>query len=808
MSKKVVIIGGVAGGMSCAARVKRLDERAEITVFERGPDVSFANCGMPYYIGGVITDRANMLVQTAGSLKNRYGLDVRVRHEVTRIDRAAKKVYARQIDTGDEFETPYDALVLAPGASPIRPPIPGADLPHVHVLNNLANMDAIAAAAQSASSACVVGAGFIGLELAENLRARGLRVSVVEMMEQVLPPLDAEMCKPLEQELKLHGVNLQLKETVTAIESTQVQLASGKALPADLVCLCVGVRPNMELARDAGLELGERGHIRVDVQMRTSDPDVYAVGDAVEVWEFATGERAAVPLAGPANRQGRIAADVICGRTSAYRDTQGTAIVKVFNLAAAITGLNERRLKKLGLPYRRLFLHPMQRPKYYPGAQPIGIKLLFSPEGRIYGAQAVGMDGVEPIINTLATALRSGMTVQDLEHLELAYSPQWGGAKHGINMLGFSAVNILNGDVELIEPDEPAENVQWLDVRTEAEADGSLIPGAILIPVDELRTRLSEVPRDKEIAVYCAVGLRGYIAYRLLKQRGYKVRNLNGGYRTWTWFHTFRLSEPQKDCRVETKATATPPPAAKTVQIGLDCSGMQCPGPLVKVKEALTELGPGQMLEITATDPGFAADIPAWCKATGNTLVDVSAEKGRYIARVVKGVNTTAVATATAASATAQKKTIICFSNDLDRVLATFIIANGAAAMGNEVTIFFTFWGLNVLRKERTGPVKKGLLDAMFGMMMPKGPKRLKLSKMNMAGMGTAMMKHVMRTKNVMPLDELIQTARDNGVRLIACAMSMDVMGIKQEELIDGIEIAGVGAYLGNANEANVNLFI
>lgn len=535
MSKRVVIVGGVAGGMSCAARLKRLDECLEVTVFERGGDVSFANCGMPYYIGGVIPDRAMLHVQTDMGLRRRYAIDVRTRHEVIAVDRAAKCVTVKNLLTGETFTQPYDALVLATGAAPVRPPIPGVDRPNVFILNNLADMDAIAAAAGASRRACVIGAGYIGLELAENLRHRGLQVAVVEMLTHVLPRLDAEMARPLAQELRMNGVELRLGETVTAIEDAHVVLKSGERIECDMVCLCVGVRPNSALARDAGLTVDDRGYIRVDERLRTSDPAIYAIGDVIAAADFVTGAPTPMPLAGPANRQGRIVADNIAGRVSVYPGAQGTSIIKVFNLAAAHFGMNEAQARAAGLDYRRAYLHPPQHPRYYPGAAPIGVKLIFNTQGRILGAQVVGPEGVESLVNVLATAQRAGLSVEDLEYLELAYSPQWGGAKHPVNMIGFVASNILHGDVETVEPDAEHADIFWLDVREPEETKAGMVPGATIIPLDTLRARCAELPKDRTIGVYCAIGLRGYIAYRFLKQQGFRVLNLNGGFRSWCW---------------------------------------------------------------------------------------------------------------------------------------------------------------------------------------------------------------------------------------------------------------------------------
>jgi NADPH-dependent 2,4-dienoyl-CoA reductase/sulfur reductase-like enzyme/peroxiredoxin family protein/TusA-related sulfurtransferase/rhodanese-related sulfurtransferase len=809
MAKRIIVVGGVAGGMSCAARLKRLDASLDVTVFEKGPDVSFANCGMPYYIGGIINDRGSMAVQTPGSLRSRYGLDIFTRHEVMSVDAAGRTVTVRNLDTGAMREEEYDQLVLATGAEPVRLPIPGADASHVFILSNLADMDSIAEAAGRAKAVCVIGAGFIGLELAENLRERGLKVHVVEVLDQVLAPMDREMTAPLAQELRLNGVNLELSNAVERIGIDHVVLRDGRQLRADFVCMCAGVRPRSELAKQAGLKLGARGHVAVDEAMRTSDPNIFAVGDAVEVRDVVANIPTAVPLAGPANRQGRIAADVICGRASKYPGIQGSSIVKVFNLAAAQTGWTEKRLKAAGMAYKRVYAHPTQHAKYYPDAQMVGMKMLFADDGGIFGAQMVGTDGVEVGIDVIATAMRGGLSVYDLEQLELAYSPQWGAAKHGINMLGFVASNMLRGDTRMIEPDEVASDVFWLDVRMPAEAEAGIVPGAVVIPLDELAGRLNELPRDRDIALYCAVGLRGYIAERMLTQKGFRVRNLNGGYRTWCWYHAMdkagHVAAPRCDkgtCFQEAPKKEKAIMSEKTVQ--LDVCGLQCPGPMVQVKKSMDTMHSGEVLEVVASDPGFAADIPAWCASTGNTLLEVKSAAGRYVARVQRG----AAPSLSPAAPAATGKTIVCFSGDLDKVLAAFVIANGAAAMGSKTTLFFTFWGLNALRKDNPPSVSKGIMDRMFGWMMPRGANRLTLSKMHMGGMGTAMMKMVMKGKNVLSLPELIAAAQSAGIKMVACSMSMDVMGLKPEELIDGIEIGGVGAFLGAANESNATLFI
>lgn len=815
MASKVVIVGGVAGGMSCAARLKRVDDGHEVVVFEKGKDVSFANCGMPYYIGGVIEDRTKMVVQSAPTLGNRYDIDVRPEHEVIAINRDSKTVTVKNLRNGQESNESYDKLVLSPGAAPFRPPMEVSKGAQVFVLNDLSDMDRIHAAAHEAKSVVVVGGGFIGLELVENFQKLGMKVTLVEMLDQVMGPMDKEMTQPLLQQLELHGVEVHLSETVKEIKDQGVVLSNGQAVDSDFVCVAVGVRPTSKLAEAAGLELGPRGHIHVDAQMRTSDPDIYAVGDAVEINDWTTGDTTAIPLAGPANRQGRLAADHISGREAGYRGTQGTSIVQVFNLAAAQTGLSEKRLEAMGKDYHRVFLHPTDHAKYYPDAQILSLKLLFGPDGVIFGAQVVGAVGVKALIDTLAVAMRGNQKVQDLEHLELAYSPQWGGAKDPINMAGFVATNLLKGDVEMVEADGATDNILWLDVRDKEEIEAGMIPDAKHLPLDDLRWRTDELPKDRKIGVYCAVGLRGYIGYRFLKQQGFDVVNLNGGFRTWNQINGNGQASPSAPAQAsgesaseESNPAKEPPPASdagpvKTVK--LDVCGLQCPGPIAKVKEAMAGVSAGEELEVIASDPGFASDIPSWCKATGHTLVNVKPEGKNYVARIRPGND---AAPANTAPATGDGATLVCFSNDLDKALATFIIANGAAAMGKKPTIFFTFWGLNVLRKDNAAPVKKNLVEKMFGFMMPRGPEKLKLSKMHMGGMGTAMIKKIMKDKNVQSLPELVQSALDQGVRLVACAMSMDLMGIREEELIDGVEIAGVGNYIGATSEGNLNLFV
>jgi NADPH-dependent 2,4-dienoyl-CoA reductase/sulfur reductase-like enzyme/rhodanese-related sulfurtransferase len=550
-TRKLLIIGGVAGGASAAARARRLDETADIILFERGPDISFANCGLPYHIGGTIGEREKLLVTTPAMMARRFRIDVRTRSEVTAIDRVKQTVRVKNLADGEEYIETYDALILSPGAAPVRPPIPGIEHPKLHTLRNLEDMDQIIQTLElhtvdrpdfaRRKNVAVVGGGYIGLEMAEALVERGLQVSLVELAPQVMGPADPEMAAPLHRELVRHGIDLHLNTSVTAFHSEgselEIELSDGRRLPVDMAILAIGVAPENRLAVEAGLALGSTGGIRTDEHMRTSDPAIYAVGDAVEVSDFITGEPALIPLAGPANRQGRIAADHIFGRDRVYRNTQGTAICKVFDLSIGMTGLSEKAAKRSGRACEKVYVHPMSHASYYPGAAPLNLKLLFDPsDGKVLGAQAVGTDGIDKRIDVLAVAIRAGLSVYDLEELELSYAPPYGAAKDPVNYAGFAAANALRGDVALCHAEEasnPAAGQKLLDVRTAREVSFGTIPGAMNIPVDELRDRLDQLSQETEWLVFCQVGLRGYLACRILKQHGFKCRNLSGGYKTW-----------------------------------------------------------------------------------------------------------------------------------------------------------------------------------------------------------------------------------------------------------------------------------
>ncbi len=818
-SKRIVIVGGVAGGASAAARARRLSEEAEIVMFERGQYISFANCGLPYHIGGQIKDRDRLLVQTPEKMKERFAIDVRTRSEVVGIDREKRQVTVHDLAKGREYQVDYDALILSPGAEPVKPKMPGIDSPHVFTLRSIPDMDAIKAVVEreGCERAVVVGGGYIGLEMAEALIERGLAVSLVELETNVMGSVDPEMAAPLHEELKLHGVDLHLGTSVTEVvtdgDASSVLLSDGKRIATDLVVMAVGVRPEVKLAQAAGLEIGRRGGIVVNDQMQTSDPNIYAVGDAVEVTDFVGDYATVIPLAGPANRQGRIAVNTIFGRESRYTKTQGTAICKVFNLAVATTGMNEKNLKRQGIAYEKVYVHPANHAGYYPGASQLSLKLLFDPKtGKILGAQCVGTKGVDKRIDVLAVALRAGMTVFDLQDLELCYAPPFGSAKDPVNYAGFVAANFITGDMPIChvaDVIEPREDQKLIDVRTPGEVQAGTIPGAVNIPIDELRGRLDEIPKNKELLVFCQVGLRGYLAVRVLNQRGFNSRNLTGGYKTYS--ATVGLTNGKASLSADMKSdTGETEPQKKTrdgadVVKHIDATGMQCPGPILRLKEEVESLSEGQKLTISASDPGFPGDVEGWCHSTGHRLIGTEARNGTYYATVEKRAVVAAMAPV---QAMGKRKTIVVFSGDFDKAMASFIIANGAAAMGSDVTLFFTFWALNLLRRPESVPVRKTLIERMFGFMMPRGAERTKLSKMNMAGMGTQMIKSIMKKKNVSSLSELIAKAKAAGVRLVACTMTMDLMGIKREELIDGVEEGGVAMYLDRAEAANVNLFI
>ena len=813
---KYIIIGGVAGGATAAARLRRVDEKSDILLLEKGKYISYANCGLPYYIGGVIDEREKLLVQTPASFGQRFRVDVRVENEVIAIHPQNKTITVRTVD-GGEYEETYDKLLLSPGATPVRPSLGGIDSEGIFTLRNVEDTDRIKSylTEHAVKRAVVVGAGFIGLEMAENLHHAGVSVSVVEMGNQVMAPIDFSMAAPVHQHLVQKGVSLYLEEGVTHFQRTEqgitVFLKSGKTIPADMVLLSIGVRPATALAKDAGLKIGEAGGIWVNEYLETSEKDIYAVGDAIEYPHPLTGKPWLNYLANPANRQGRIVADNMAfGNKVSYEGAIGTSIAKVFDMTVASTGLAAKRLKQWEMEYQSSVTHSASHAGYYPDALPLTLKLTFHPvTGKLYGAQCIGYEGVDKRIDQIAGLIKRGGTVYDLMETEHTYAPPFSSAKDPIAIAGYVASNIISGAMPIItwrELVQQKNEVMLIDTRTPEEFSFGSIPGAINIPLDDLRDRMSEVPASKPVVLFCAVGLRGYLAQRILMGNGYRnVRNLSGGYKLYS-AAVAPVPVPDK------VATPQVGPIESTVSsskepLKINACGLQCPGPIMQVKKAMDTLAPGEQVEIVATDAGFARDASAWCDTTGNRLIGSHEEKGRYTVTIEKG-DPAAVCPSSAGAIAGRGKTLILFSDDLDKALATFVLANGAAATGQKVTVFFTFWGLNVLKKVQKPKVKKDIFGKMFGMMLPSSSLKLKLSKMNIFGMGSRMMRFLMKQKGVDSLESLRSQALAQGVEFIACQMSMDMMGISREELLDEVTIGGVATYMERADKANVNLFI
>lgn len=812
---KHIIIGGVAGGATAAARIRRADESAEIVLIEKGKYISYANCGLPYYVGGVIKEREKLFVQTPESFGRRFNIDVRVENEVVGIDTVGKRISVRRID-GTEYTEHYDKLLLSPGSAPMCPPIKGIETEGIFTLRNVEDTDRIKnyLDTHEVRDAVVVGGGFIGLEMAENLHNAGIPVSIIEMAEQVMAPVDFSIASHVHRHLLDKGMSLYLRQGVERFERLNnriaVYLSSDEKIEADMVLLSIGVRPVTDLAVKAGIDLGERG-IKVNAFLETSAPDVYAVGDAIEFTHPLTGKPWLNYLAGPANRQGRIVADnMVFGNQTEYEGAIGTAIAKVFDLVVGTTGLPAKRLKQMGVDYRSSTTVSLSHAGYYPGAFPLTLKLTFSPtDGRLFGAQCVGNNGVDKRIDQIAQIIKQGGTVYDLIKTEQCYAPPFSSAKDPIAIAGYAASNIISGAMPVIDwrklRDTDRSQVLLLDVRTPAEFELGTIEGAVNIPLDDLRERICEIPRNKKIVIFCAVGLRGYLAQRILMGRGYAdVWNLSGGYQIYSLATMPVLNVRRRE------SSSCPTVPLRTADecrqvIKVDACGLQCPGPIMKLKKAMDNATVGDRVEVQATDAGFPRDAGAWCKSTGNKIVEMNADGGYHTVVVEKASShRREVQTLT----DSKNKTLIMFSDDLDRALATFVLANGAAATGHKVSVFFTFWGLNVIKRERKPAVKKDIFGRMFSWMMPSDSRKLRLSQMSMLGLGDRMMRYIMKKKNIDSLEKLRQQALDNGVEFIACQMSMDMMGVQREELIDGVTVGGVATYMERAENANVNLFI
>ena len=803
---KVIIIGGVAGGASAAARLRRLDEQAEIILVERGESISYANCGLPYHLGNVIPDREDLLVMTEEKFRARFKVDVRSRCEALRIDRAEKRVILRDLSSGTEMSESYDKLILSPGSSPLQASIPGADLPGILQLWTLADMDRIEARLKDgAEKVLVIGGGFVGLELAENLNDRKLEVTLIQRGRQLLPTLDPEMSSLLVTELRRLGIRVEMETEVTRFEPNgkgfTAILSNGRTLEADTAVLSIGVRPNSSLAKEAGLELGARGHIVTDAELRTADPDIYAVGDAIEVADPIFGTRTAIALAGPANRQGRIAAENVLGGHAVYKGTIGASVIKVGDLTAASVGYSERRLASMELSYHKIYLHPNSNASYYPGGAPLHMKVIFGQDGKLFGAQIVGVKGVDKRIDVISCAMQNNCNVRDLASLELAYAPPYSSAKDPLNLAGMIGENVLAGRTRIAHFDALPDGCFLLDVREKAEYELGSLPSARNIPLGELRGRLAELPRGRAIYIFCQSGLRGYVAERVLAQLSFDVRNISGGYLTWKMFQGPAPTPPDPVMKTPEKTVFA------VCRKQLDVRALACPGPVVRLKQEIDNIAPGECLELLAPR-SFDPDLANWIKSSGNELLGREMKADYLSALIRRRLPSGETTAALPAPQTEQTGAIVLFSNDLDKAMAALIIACGMAASGMKVGIFFTFWGLSVLRKNPAPSVKKDALSKLFGWFLPKGAARLRLSKMNMAGLGTAMMKQVMAQQNVASLPELIKQARALGVKFIACEMAMNVMGISREELIDVDEVAGVASFVELAKRNGRTLFI
>lgn len=809
---KHIIIGGVAGGATAAARIRRADENAEIVLVEKGKYISYANCGLPYYIGGVIKSRDKLFVQTPEAFSRRFNVDVRTRHEALSIDTERHEVSIRRAD-GTTYTETYDRLLLSPGAEPVRPPLEGIDTEGIFTLRNVDDTDRIHSylGTHRVRHAVVVGGGFIGLEMAENLHHAGAGVSIVEMADQVMAPVDFSIASHVHRHLMDKGVGLWLGRGVERFTSEngsiKVWLNTGETLSADLVLLSIGVRPSVRLAREAGIELGARG-IKVNRWLQTSSPDVYAVGDAIEYEHPIAGGPWLNYLAGPANRQARIAADnMVYGNREEYEGSIGTSVAKVFDITVGAAGLAAKHLKRMGVPYLTSVTTSSSHAGYYPGAFNLTLKLTFAPDtGRIYGAQCVGVDGVDKRIDEIAMLIKRGGTVRDLVRTEQAYAPPFSSAKDPVAIAGYVACNTLDGVMPVVTWRELAaadrSEVCLVDVRTPEEYSLGTIDGAVNIPLDDLRGRLGEIDRESDVIVFCAVGLRGYLAQRILLGRGYRrVRNLAGGYKTYSL-----ATQKVEPVEGQPCGQAEDSGAESGDMLRLDACGLQCPGPIMQVKNAVDGMKAGQRIEVRATDPGFARDAESWCRSTGNKFVSKTSEGGYHTVVIEK--REACGSAVTPAAGESRDKTFIMFSDSLDRAIATFVLANGAAATGGKVTIFFTFWGLNVIKKRRKPHVEKDIFGRMFAWMLPSDSTCLHLSKMSMLGLGDRLMRHIMRRKNISQLEELMREAVYNGVELIACQMTMDMMGISRDELIDGVTVGGVATYMERAGNSGVNLFI
>lgn len=791
---KVIIVGGGATGASCATRLRRLDENCEITIFERTNEVSIANCGLPYYCSDIISEREKILVTNPEKFKNIFNINVQLNCEIIEINRNEKYIITQN---NEKFH--YDKLVLAQGANPIIPDIEGINNKNIFTVRTLADADKIKdyIAKNDIKNAVVVGGGFIGVEMAENLVHIGIKTKLVELSDQILSTVDYEIACFAQNEMRANGVELILSDGIKSFKKDEIELISGRKISYDIAILSIGVKPEITLAKKAGLEVN-RG-IKVNDIMQTSDANIFAGGDSVEIKSFVTNEDVLIPLAGPANRQGRIIADNICGINSYYKKSQGTSVVKVFDYTVATVGYNEKFLKKAGIPYWKILTFGNSHAGYYPGATSTLYKLLFNNEGKILAAQAVGQEGVEKRIDIIASIMRNNGNIQDLLDSELCYAPPYSSAKDSVNILGMCADNILKGFVKPAYY-EDIEGSFIIDVRMPENYNTKTIKGAVNIPLAQLRERLIEIPKNKKVIIFCNTGYTSYIASRILIQNDF-----NNVYSLMAGIKLYNEIKLDKENKVSEKIKITTKLQTNSNVLKVDACGLSCPGPIMKLAENISHIANGEVLEISTTDKAFYTDVQAWCNSTNHTLLSLNNINKKIVATIQK--NEMNIQKQIKQNPVKNTQTIVIFSNDLDKALAAFIIANGAKASGYDVTLFFTFWGLNILRRDNVN-IKKSFLDKMLGFMMPKGADKLTLSKMNMGGIGSIVLKWVMKNRNVLTLKELILQAKANGVKFIACQMSMDIMGIKKEELLDGVEIAGVAKYIAESSISNSNLFI
>ncbi|MCK9330766.1 MAG: FAD-dependent oxidoreductase [Candidatus Cloacimonetes bacterium] len=812
-----VVIGGVAGGAGVAARLRRMDENATIIMVEQGPYISYANCGLPYYAGNVISDRQRLFVTKESTFQDVFDIDTRVNTKAVAIDASKHTVTLENVTTGKKEDIVYDKLVLSPGAKPFVPPIEGKDDKAVFTVRNVPDIDKVVKAVEAgAKTAVVIGGGFIGLEMAENLKTRGLDVSLIEGSPQCMVTLDQDLSALVHQALRNNGIKLHLNSKVEAVirdgSTVTVKTSRGSISGADMVIMAIGVTPDTQIAKDAGIELAPRGHILVNEKFETSQKDIYAIGDAIAYPSPITGKPQAIALAGPANKMARLCADsIVTGSCERYPGTYGASVAKVFDLSAGSIGLNSRMLKAEGIEFKTAITHARSSASYYPGSQALTAKVLYDPKtGKILGGQLAGGAGVDKHIDVLSTLMSKDGTVEDLAEFEQAYAPPFNSAKDILNMLGFIATNDMKGLDHIIDcsalPSMMENGALVVDVRNPIEFELGAIPGSVNIPHFEIRKRMDEIPKDRDIVLTCAMGLRGHIAGRILLQSGYtRIFNLTGGYRSWSALEEDRKADENWD--IEDNPVAMEKNMNKDENNGklvLDACGLQCPGPIVQLKHKIDTMKTGQVLEVKASDPGFMNDVKSWCSMTGNSLKGLDSANGTITAVIEKGLPQQACEM----QSCTKGATIIVFSNSFDKTLASFVLANGAAASGKDVVMFFTFWGLSVLRKHPNKKIKKDFMGKMFGSMLPSDMDHLKLSSMNFAGMGPKMMRSRMTKKNVNQLRQMFAEAKASKVRFIACQMSMDIMGITADELLDGVEIGGVGTYMAEASKSDVNLFI